>query len=574
MQPFWKKYNDPDVLLQQENRNWVLRKFPLIGTRMAKIVDIPDDRAKTAATNGKEMRWSPKFFSTIDENEQHFVTAHEYLHATLRHAERLYDREKKEWRNGELWNDACDAVVNQILKESGVELPARKPLLDEKGKPVIGEDGKPVMIGPVDIPEASGKSAEEMYEILRQREQEKENEQKGQDGKNGEKGDQSESNQGQGQGEGQDQQQGQQQQGQGKGQNQKQQGQQGKGQGQEQDQGDDGEEQQGEGQGQTSKQNQQARGQSQGNHEGWEQASKRAEREAQEEDKANEGQGEGQGQKKKSKFDPRGQEQQSQQSSAEGGKNLEPQDDAKAQKIDPREIEKNFSQRNQEIREKIAKEIMEQLHQKKNEHLKAVEEAESWGALGEAEKVVDYKKLIKKHFEKHDQMWSYRRADAENDYMARLDEMEQYERARTEIGLDASGSVDDDFLRAQIRQLKPLFKESDLFVFFFGGKVSDFIEIKTTAQIDKMPILRPNPNSTNWDAAVRKFSKDPRVNKMIITDGCPGIYPSEDLKKVKMLWLVYENKDFDPVCGKVIHVDPDEFTKTKMNYQQQPERSI
>jgi len=52
--------------------------------------------------------------ATLDESETRFVMAHEFLHAALRHDAR------QEWRDGYLWNVACDYVINQWLTEMGV----------------------------------------------------------------------------------------------------------------------------------------------------------------------------------------------------------------------------------------------------------------------------------------------------------------------------------------------------------------------------------------------------------------------------------------------------------------------
>lgn len=64
----------------------------------------------------------------LTSKEWRFVLAHEFLHAALRHDVRLEDR------NPQLWNVACDYVVNSWLVEMNVGQMPQFGLLDEKFK--------------------------------------------------------------------------------------------------------------------------------------------------------------------------------------------------------------------------------------------------------------------------------------------------------------------------------------------------------------------------------------------------------------------------------------------------------
>ncbi|MBO7332475.1 MAG: hypothetical protein J6U64_02285 [Alphaproteobacteria bacterium] len=63
------------------------------------------------------------------------------------------------------------------------------------------------------------------------------------------------------------------------------------------------------------------------------------------------------------------------------------------------------------------------------------------------------------------------------------------------------------------------------------------------------------------DEVFRSFSKKKEVNKIIFTDGypCPGTMPGQDLKGRNVIWIVYGNEDFNPGCGKIIHVKERQF---------------
>ena len=112
-----------------------------------------------------------------------------------------------------------------------------------------------------------------------------------------------------------------------------------------------------------------------------------------------------------------------------------------------------------------------------------------------------------------------------------------------------------------LRQLKPLLKESKLRVGCFDEFVYDFVDIKSTKDIDYFKVTRKSTWTENWDAAVRAFSKKKGVNKIVFIDGnpCPGVMPKEDLSKVNVLWLVFDNQRFKPCCGKVIFVNRNEL---------------
>ena len=85
----------------------ILMKVPLRESR-----DIP-----TAATNGKEISYNPDFFATLFEGERNYVLMHEVLHILLGHWKRKGERDP------ELWNIACDYVVNGLLDKMIMWMP-------------------------------------------------------------------------------------------------------------------------------------------------------------------------------------------------------------------------------------------------------------------------------------------------------------------------------------------------------------------------------------------------------------------------------------------------------------------
>lgn len=223
---------------------------------------------------------------------------------------------------------------------------------------------------------------------------------------------------------------------------------------------------------------------------------------------------------------------------------------------DKSDLEKQFADLNKKLKEEIGKKIREKL--KEQSHVKQAGKNEgcdsfSYGNVGSAKAAVSWKKVLKRELEKEEDRWSYRRANEENDYQARIGSMEVYDHPHTEVMLDTSGSINEDLLRNFLRQLKPLLKESKIFVGCFDTKFYGFKEIKTKKDIDNLTLR--GRGGTDFDTAVKSFSKDNKINKIIFTDGEDMLTNNEENNKVKKLyWVVFDNNSFKPCNGKVINV--------------------
>lgn len=86
---------------------------------------VMDDTISTACTDGKLVRYSPKFFMELDAEERLFLFIHEAMHPAYLHLQRKADR-----IHG-IWNMACDYVINLILVERGFKMP-KCGLLDHR----------------------------------------------------------------------------------------------------------------------------------------------------------------------------------------------------------------------------------------------------------------------------------------------------------------------------------------------------------------------------------------------------------------------------------------------------------
>lgn len=92
----------------------------------------------SAATNGLDVFFNPEFLDRLRSEEVDAVLLHEVLHAALLHVTRRGARDPV------LWNFAADIVVNAMLTDQGMKLPA----------------------GAVECPDWADRSAEEVYDLL------------------------------------------------------------------------------------------------------------------------------------------------------------------------------------------------------------------------------------------------------------------------------------------------------------------------------------------------------------------------------------------------------------------------
>lgn len=489
---------NPSVDMIYDIKRKMLTKYPRFGSEIAVAnIEFRDDLPfHTAATDGKNIYVDPKYFESLSENDRLFTMAHEIMHIKFMHMYRLTNKDGKK-RDPELWNIATDAIINANLER----------------------DGFTIKEGYVNMPEALNYSAEEFYEILlrEKEEKEKQQQQNGQEnqGNSGEQSENSESKDGS--------QNDMDEQGEQKG---KQSGEQGQ---DENENNGDGENEgenkdKGEGKGADGKPSHQG-----DDHSLWEEAFRNQQQ---------------QGQKQKG----------SSQNQQRGG--------TKQRTIAQEQQETDFDERSEfeDNRQEKRDRFKARREKTKQDIRGAAEGTIELGSIGESKEAIDWKVLLRREVEKTETIWSQRRSIAENNYAYRLEENDIEDEAETEIMIDVSGSVDLNLVKAFLRQIKPILKQSKLKVGCFNERFWGLVDIKSVRDIDNFTIPREARGDSawteDWDLAVRSFTKKREINKIVFTDGypCPGTMPKEDLKRENVIWLVYGNKGFNPCCGKVINI--------------------
>ncbi len=127
---------------QQKAAQWFINHYPLLGGLTAgfKIIDTRESNKNLtdisiAAVDVVEGEIYVNSAAGLNSEEWKFVLAHEYLHAGLQHHAR------RQGRVFELWNAACDFVINSWLHEMQIgQMPTRGLLYDESLKGLSAEE--------------------------------------------------------------------------------------------------------------------------------------------------------------------------------------------------------------------------------------------------------------------------------------------------------------------------------------------------------------------------------------------------------------------------------------------------
>lgn len=137
--------------IQQARTNLVLDQ-PFFGSLVLRLPCTPDphspdkpysDGDLTAWTDGKEIRYNPHFLDTLSLSQTEGLLCHEVMHCSNGHPWR------RDSRDPQMWNMACDYAINPILIDAHLDLPT----------------------GALSESRFNGQSAEQIYATLQQEQQ-------------------------------------------------------------------------------------------------------------------------------------------------------------------------------------------------------------------------------------------------------------------------------------------------------------------------------------------------------------------------------------------------------------------
>lgn len=105
-----------------------------LGSIMCQIEEfIWDTEIDTASTNGRNLRWNPDWFLGLPEETRKTVLLHELWHIGRLHMIRGIGKDP------EIWNEACDYVINNHLDIDGYVFHGTTPLLEHKYDGMVEE---------------------------------------------------------------------------------------------------------------------------------------------------------------------------------------------------------------------------------------------------------------------------------------------------------------------------------------------------------------------------------------------------------------------------------------------------
>lgn len=107
--------------------------FIMWGIAASLLILKEDRKCETFYTDAEVIGYNPDFANTMNDQEIRFILAHEVLHVLLGHCFRAVGKMKDEW------NEACDYVVNLLLKDAGFIMPACA-LYEEKYRDMSAEE--------------------------------------------------------------------------------------------------------------------------------------------------------------------------------------------------------------------------------------------------------------------------------------------------------------------------------------------------------------------------------------------------------------------------------------------------
>jgi predicted metal-dependent peptidase len=105
---------DPRII---KARSALLMLHAFFGSLAMRLRVAERNDIQTMATDGKYLFYRRAFLDTVTERDVVRIVAHEVLHCALSHHTRRNGREH------ELWNIACDHIVNLMLKKAGFVIP-------------------------------------------------------------------------------------------------------------------------------------------------------------------------------------------------------------------------------------------------------------------------------------------------------------------------------------------------------------------------------------------------------------------------------------------------------------------
>ena len=210
--------------------------------------------------------------------------------------------------------------------------------------------------------------------------------------------------------------------------------------------------------------------------------------------------------------------------------------------------EKDFQEKNEKLRKKmeddfyneIKKDIDNSIHSEVNKQL---------SDIGESTSFVSWQELLRYEIKKNKADYDFFNGEFdENGLWYYKFQNNKENEAEVEILIDSSYSVEDELVKAFLREVKSIVENAKISIACFNDKVDDFISIEDENDIDNFVIT--SRGGTDFEAAVKAF-QSPTSIKIIFTDG----YALDPTSFCEAIWIVYSDAKINPPGGFVYHVN-------------------
>lgn len=119
-------------------RRKVIARYPFFGSIAANIDCQETEDVETIEHDSEHILYNPRYLAGLSDSNRVFLLTRELCHIAFRHTERGGGKDPV------IWERAAEAVINQMLKRDGLDIPT----------------------GDIDYPEAIDYDVEQYYEVL------------------------------------------------------------------------------------------------------------------------------------------------------------------------------------------------------------------------------------------------------------------------------------------------------------------------------------------------------------------------------------------------------------------------
>jgi predicted metal-dependent peptidase len=113
-------------------RWWALTEQPFYGSLAMGLADVLDPSVRTAATDGRVIRWSPEYVSGLTDEQIRYILLHEALHCAHQHLWRLPHGTRGNAAGDHEINLTLQSVPGVVMPEGGLCDPAYRDMACEE----------------------------------------------------------------------------------------------------------------------------------------------------------------------------------------------------------------------------------------------------------------------------------------------------------------------------------------------------------------------------------------------------------------------------------------------------------